>query len=111
MTEPLLILGVHLLKVLHISQKDAYPDHLLNPRPCFVKNGFDVLAALASKFCNRAIDKVAILVGGDLACNPDLAVGFDCLTVGTGRCKGLALKDIRAASVTADEGRVDMPYE
>lgn len=95
--EELLVGGVHLGEVGHVSQEDldpSAPQHLLVVLSLFrvayvdlddlghagaggVQDGFDVVAAGLGQFADVALDQVGRGVGGDLARDEDLAVGAD----------------------------------
>lgn len=120
MREPLAILLIHLLEVIHSRKKhldrayispssitsqtylqpqkptntcngnlgDTYanPDNLPHFTSSGLHNGLHIPTALSRLLCDRSLDKFSVLICGELARYPDLAVGFDSLRVWCRRC-------------------------
>lgn len=82
MTKPLLIFGVHFLKVLHVGQVNAAAHHLLDSTAGLLQDGLDVSAALPCRGGDAVLDERAGGVGGDLSGHVDGGAGFDGLRVG-----------------------------
>jgi hypothetical protein len=57
------------------------PHHLVHTAAGRFEDGFQIAAALGRLLGDGAFDQVALGVGGDLTSTPDLAGGFDGLTV------------------------------
>ena len=103
MTEPLLVLRIHLSKIRHVRQENPRPNYFLNPTSRLVEDRLDVLAALPCDLCDRAVDELTVFVGGDLTGDPDLAGGFDGLGVRAGSCEGV-LVDVRGKRAVGVRG-------
>lgn len=88
MRKPLRILLIHLLEMRHIVQEHTNSDDLAQLGSSSLDDGLDVLTALSCFLADGAFDQFAVLVGGELAGYPDLAIGFDGLGVGCCSCIG-----------------------
>lgn len=76
MSEPLAILLIHLLEMLHIIQEYTNSDDLAKLGSTSLEDGLDVLDALGCFLANGTFDQGTLLVGGELAGDPDLGSGF-----------------------------------
>lgn len=81
MAEPLLILGVHLCKVIHVDQEHIHLHHLRDGRPARLEDRLEVRDAGVCLFGYAAAYQVPGTVGGDLPAAVELG----------GRADGLGL--------------------
>jgi hypothetical protein len=87
--EPLLVLGVHIGKVVHVGQEDIDLDDLGDVGASGLNNGLEVLAALSSLLADSALDEGQIRGDGDLARAVDGRWGLDGLRVGSQSGRGI----------------------